>query len=114
MFCTLEQYYEQYRVRNDQVPSESVLNRGPFRLKREIRELKSLSDIVIGNDLEVWNPSKFYEMDEYVKYNNKIYRSKIDGNNDKTPGVSTDWVQVKITSLKDLLRRVEALEARVP
>jgi hypothetical protein len=113
MFCTLEQYFENYRVRNDQVPSESVLNRGPFRLKREIRELKSLSDIVIGNDLETWNASKFYEQDEYIQYNGKIYRSRIDGNNDKTPGVSQDWILVQVVSLKDLLRRVEALEERI-
>lgn len=114
MFCTLEQYFEQYRVRNDQPPSETVLNRGPFRLKREIRELKSLSDVVIGNDLETWNPNKFYEQDEYVQYNGKIYKSRIDGNNDKTPGVANDWELIHIVSLRELLERVEALEAKVP
>lgn len=113
MFSTLEQYFDNYRVKNDDVPSETVLNRGPFRLKREIRELKSLSDIVIGNDLETWNASKFYELDEYIRYNGKIYRSRIDGNHNKTPGVSQDWVLVQIVSLKDLLRRVEALEAQI-
>lgn len=113
MFSTMEEYFTNYRVRNDQPPSETVLNRGPFRLKREIRELKSLSDVVIGNDLEVWNKDKFYEQDEYIQYNGKIYRSKVDGNNDKTPGVSQDWILVQVVSLKELLRRVEALEARV-
>ena len=113
MFCTLEQYFENYRVKNNQVPSETVLNRGPFRLKREIRELKSLSDVVIGNDLEEWNSSKNYELDEYVQYNGKIYRSLIDGNNDQTPGVSNQWSLVQIVSLKELLRRVEALEQRL-
>ena len=112
MFSTLEEYFTNYRVKNDQPPSETVLNRGPFRLKREIRELKSLSDIIIGNDIEKWNRDKFYELDEYIQYNGKIYRSCIDGNNDKTPGVSRDWEQVQIVSLKDLLRRIEALEAR--
>lgn len=112
MFSTLEEYFENYRVKNDQPPSETTLNRGPFRLKREIRELKSLTDVIIGNDLEIWNKDKFYEQDEYVQYNGKVYRSKIDGNNDKTPGVSSDWVLIQIVSLKDLLRRIEALESR--
>ena len=112
MFSTLEEYFENYRVRNDQPPSETVLNRGPFRLKREIRELKSLTDIIIGEDIEEWNPDKFYEQDEYVQYNSRIYRSKIDANHSKTPGVSQDWVYIQIVSLKDLLRRVEALENR--
>lgn len=113
MFSTLEEYFENYRVKNDQPPSETVLNRGPFRLKREIRELKSLSDIIIGNDIEEWNKDKFYEQDEYIQYNGRIYRSAIDANNDKTPGVSRDWVLIQIVSLKDLLRRVEALEERL-
>lgn len=113
MFCSLEEYYNNYRVKNNQVPTETTLNRGPFRLKREIRELKSLSDIVIGNDIEVWSASKNYEIDEYVKYNGKIYRSLIDGNNDQTPGVSNRWEVVEIVSLKELLRRVKALESKV-
>ena len=47
MFSTLEEYYQNYRVKNGQVPNEVTLNRGPFRLKREIRELKSITDVVI-------------------------------------------------------------------
>lgn len=113
MFSTLEQYFDSYRVKNGEVPSETTFNRGPLRLKREIRELKSLSDIVIGNDLETWDSNKFYEEDEYIQYNNKIYRSRIDGNHNKTPGVSQDWILIQVVSLKDLLRRIEILEEKV-
>ncbi len=112
MFCTLDEYYQNYRVKAGQVPNEVTLNRGPFRLKREIRELKSVQDVILGNDIEQWNPNKYYETDEYVTYDGVVYRSRIDGNYNLTPGVSADWVKIEIVSLKDLLRRIEALEAR--
>lgn len=113
MFTTLEEYYQNYRVKNGQVPNEVTLNRGPFRLKREIRELKSITDVVIGNDIETWNKDKFYEQDEYVQYNGKIYKSDVDGNHNLEPGVSIDWTLVEIVSLKSLLKRIEELEKRI-
>lgn len=113
MFCTMDEYYQNYRVKAGQVPNEVTLNRGPFRLKREIRELKSVQDIILGNDIETWNPNKYYEVDEYITYNDVVYRSKIDGNYNLTPGISNDWVQVEVVSLKALLSRIEALEARL-
>lgn len=113
MFCTMDEYYQNYRVKAGQVPNEVTLNRGPFRLKREIRELKSVQDIILGNDIETWNPKKYYEVDEYITYNDVVYRSKIDGNYNLTPGVSNDWVRVEVVSLKALLSRIEALEARL-
>lgn len=113
MFCTMDEYYQNYRVKAGQVPNEVTLNRGPFRLKREIRELKSVQDIILGNDIETWNPNKYYEVDEYITYNDVVYRSKIDGNYNLTPGISNDWERVEVVSLKALLSRIEALEARL-
>ena len=114
MFTTLEQYFDDYRVKNDMVPSEVVLNKGPMRLKREIRELKSLSDIVIGNDLPPWNASTRYEVDEYIEYKGNIYRSTNDGNYNHEPDSSPAmWTKVTIVSLSGLLKRIEALEAKV-
>lgn len=114
MFTTLEQYFNDYRVKNDMVPSEVTLNKGPMRLKREIRELKSLSDIVIGNDIAPWNASTRYEVDEYVSYKKEIYRSTNDGNYNHTPDSSPAmWTKVTIVSLAGLLKRIEALEAKV-
>lgn len=114
MFTTLEQYFNDYRIKNDMVPSEVVLNKGPMRLKREIRELKSLSDIIIGNDIASWSQNTRYELDEYVKYKGVIYRSTNDGNYNHEPDSSPAmWVKVTVVSLKGLLKRIEALEAKV-
>lgn len=114
MFTTLEQYFNDYRIKNDMVPSEVVLNKGPMRLKREIRELKSLSDIIIGNDIAPWSQSTRYELDEYVEYKGVIYRSTNDGNYNYEPDSSPAmWVKVTVVSLKGLLKRIEALEAKV-
>ena len=93
MFVTLEDFFENYRIKNQQQPNETVLNRGLMRLKRETRELKSLLDILVGNQLIAWNPSKIYEADEYVTHNDLIYKSKIDRNfnNEPTTGDLVNW-----------------------
>lgn len=113
-FTTLEQFYRDYRVKNGMIPSEDVLNKGPMRLKREIRELKSLSDIAIGNELPSWNRSIRYEVDEYVYFNNNIYKSLADGNYNYQPDkYSGFWQKIDVVSLKSLLARVIALEDKV-
>ena len=111
MFSTLEEFFRDYRVKNGQVPCEVVFNRGPMRLKREIRELKSIQDIIIGNDIPVWNPTTRYEVDEYVYYSGKIYRSKADSNFNYRPAENQNfWEKISIVSLKELLQRIQNLE----
>lgn len=91
MITDLEDFYENYTIKNNEIPNEVTLNRGIMRLKREIRELKSLVDILYNKPLETWSSSKYYEIDEYVSYNNHNYKSKINGNHGLEPGVSSDW-----------------------
>ena len=111
MFSTLEEFFRDYRVKNGQVPCEVVFNRGPMRLKREIRELKSIQDIIIGNDIPIWNPTTRYEVDEYVYYSGKIYRSKADSNFNYRPAENQNfWEKISIVSLKELLERIQNLE----
>lgn len=111
MFSTLEEFFRDYRVKNGQVPCEVVFNRGPMRLKREIRELKSIQDIIIGNDIPVWNPTTRYEVDEYVYYSGKIYRSKADSNFNYRPAENQNfWEKISIVSLKEILQRIQNLE----
>lgn len=111
MFSTLEEFFRDYRVKNGQVPCEVVFNRGPMRLKREIRELKSLQDIIIGNDIPIWNPTTRYEVDEYVYYSGKIYRSKADSNFNYRPAENQNfWEKISIVSLKEILQRIQNLE----
>ena len=111
MFSTLEEFFRDYRVKNGQVPCEVVFNRGPMRLKREIRELKSIQDIIIGNDIPIWNPTTRYEVDEYVYYSGKIYRSKADSNFNYRPAENQNfWEKVSLVSLKELSQRIQNLE----
>ena len=35
MFVTLQDFFENYRIKNGQFPNETVMNRGTMRLKRE-------------------------------------------------------------------------------
>lgn len=93
MFVTLDDFFENYRIKNQQQPNETVLNRGLMRLKRETRELKSLIDILIGNPLIEWNPSKIYEQDEYVAYSDLVYKSRVDRNfgNEPFSADATNW-----------------------
>lgn len=111
MFSTLEEFFRDYRVKNGQVPCEVVFNRGPMRLKREIRELKSIQDIIIGNDIPIWNPTTRYEVDEYVYYSGKIYRSKADSNFNYRPAENQNfWEKISLVSLKEILQRIQNLE----
>ena len=111
MFSTLEEFFRDYRVKNGQVPCEVVFNRGPMRLKREIRELKSIQDIIIGNDIPIWNPTTRYEVDEYVYYAGKIYRSKADSNFNYRPAENQNfWEKISLVSLKEILQRIQNLE----
>ena len=113
MFSTLEEFFRDYRVKNGQVPCEVVFNRGPMRLKREIRELKSIQDIIIGNDIPIWNPTTRYEVDEYVCYTGKIYRSKADSNFNYKPTENQNfWEKISLTSLKELLEKIQNLETQ--
>ena len=113
MFSTLEEFFRDYRVKNGQVPCEVVFNRGPMRLKREIRELKSIQDIIIGNDIPIWNPTTRYEVDEYVYYSGKIYRSKADSNFNYRPAENQNfWEKISLVSLKELSQRIQNLETQ--
>lgn len=99
MFTTLDEFYNNYRIKNNDVPDEITLNKGIMRLKREIREIKSLVDIIMGIPLEEWNPSKYYESDEYITYNGSNYKSKVMGNKGLEPGVSSDWELVDTSNI---------------
>ena len=99
MFTTLESFYQDYRIKNNEVPNEITLNRGVMRLKREIRELKSILDILTGKALEPWNSSKYYEADEYVLWNKNNYRSRVNGNHGLEPGISSDWELVTLETI---------------
>jgi hypothetical protein len=101
MFVTLEDFFNNYRIKNQQQPNETVLNRGIMRLKRETRELKSVIDILTGTSLPTWNNGKIYEADEYVTYGELIYKSRIDQNfnNIPTPTDTVNWQLITIDSV---------------
>lgn len=84
-FSSLEQFYQNYRIKNEQQPNETTLNRPSMRLKREVRELKSVLDIITGTEIEEWTAARFYEKDEYVQYRGLPYISLSDDNIDKDP-----------------------------
>ena len=100
MISTIDQFFNDYRIQNNQFPNETVLNRGLMRLKREIRELKSLVDCLLGKEIEPWHEDKVYEVDEYVSYNGIIYRSNLDSNVAMNPQTSGFWDQQDIESVK--------------
>lgn len=85
MFVTLEDFYNNYLIKNQQQPNETVLNRGLMRLKRETRELKSILDVLLGLDIAEWYNTRIYEKDEYVRYNGLLYKSRIYTNYSQTP-----------------------------
>ena len=101
MFVTLEDFFNNYRIKNQQQPNETVLNRGLMRLKRETRELKSVIDILTGVTLPTWNNGKIYEADEYVTHAELIYKSRIDQNFNvaPTPTDTTNWQLITIDSV---------------
>jgi hypothetical protein len=101
MFITLEEFFNNYRIKNQQQPNETVLNRGIMRLKRETRELKSLLDILVGNEVEAWDINRIYEKDEYVSYSDLVYKSRIDTNLQHTPfrEDTTNWEIITINGI---------------
>lgn len=102
MFTSLEQFQKSYTIKNNTQPNETVLNRPNIRLKREVRELKSLVDILLGNSLEEYSDTRFYETDEYVEHNGTIYISLSDDNIANTPNLSPlFWKQVTYRSVAD-------------
>ena len=113
MFVSLEDFFNNYRIKNGQIPNEVTLNRGLFRLKREIRELKSMADVAIGNEIETWNSNKFYEKDEYVEFGGKIFKSNIDGNFNLEPGVSPMWERKDVVTFKEMVKKIRMLNYHV-
>ena len=102
MFTSFDTFFNNYRIKNNSAPNETVLNSGLLRLKREIRELKSYIDLIVGNEIETYNPEKPYEIDEYVKYRGYCYKSLIDVNIANTPENSQFWKKFDLPSLKEL------------
>lgn len=101
MFITLDDFFTNYRIKNEAAPNETTLNVGLIRLKREIRELKSILDVVTNSPIETWNKNKIYEMDEYISYNDIIYKSKVDANISRNPQISEDfWETVELPTIK--------------
>ncbi len=101
MFVTLEDFFNNYRIKNQQQPNETVLNRGLMRLKRETRELKAVIDILTGTSLPTWNNGKIYETDEYVTHGELIYKSRTDKNFNNTPAPTdtVNWQLITIDSV---------------
>ena len=101
MFVTLEDFFNNYRIKNQQQPNETVLNRGLMRLKRETRELKSILDVLLNGNFDVWDSNRVYEKDEYVKYNDLIYKSRIYTNYNHIPfrEDTTSWEIITLESL---------------
>lgn len=102
MFTSFDTFFNNYRIKNNSAPNETVLNSGLLRLKREIRELKSYIDLIVGNNIETYNPEKPYEIDEYVEYRGYCYKSLIDVNIANTPENSQFWKKFDLPSLKEL------------
>lgn len=102
MFTSFDTFFNNYRIKNNTAPNETVLNSGLLRLKREIRELKSLIDLITGTEIETYNPEKPYELDEYVKYRGYCYKSLIDVNISNNPENSQFWKKFDLPSLKEL------------
>ena len=101
MQTTLNNFYSEYGIRNGQAPNETVLNRGLLRLKREIREIYSILQIIQGKPIEEWNPDKIFELDEYVQYNGAIYKSILDTNYSMYPdGSEGAWEAVSFDTLR--------------
>lgn len=101
MFTSLEKFWSDYRIQNGQQPNETVLNRGLMRLKREIRELKSIQDIIRDKQIASWNKNSIYEQDEYVQHNGLIFKSLIDSNFDDEPGKTDTWEIQDIETISD-------------
>lgn len=91
MFTTFEDFFQNYRIKNNAAPNETVLNVGLLRLKREIRQLESIYRIICQQSLEEWNPEKAYELDEYVQQGEIYYRSLVDNNIGNEPHYAENY-----------------------
>jgi hypothetical protein len=119
-FVTLEEFFDNYRIKNQQQPNETVLNRGLLRLKRETRELKSILDLLVGNPIPTWNENKIYEQDEYITFNSIVYKSLQDVNYANTPELGgNEWWDITTVASgggsgsKLFYHNVEATEGQV-
>lgn len=93
MFVSLQEFFDNYRIQNGKQPNETTLNRGLMRLKREVRELESVFNIILGNALPTWAVDIYYETDEYVQYGTPtvFYKSLVSQNLGVEPGVTAGW-----------------------
>lgn len=102
MFITLQDFFDNYRIKNGKQPNETVLNKGLMRLKREVRELESIIKLFSDIELNPWETTVYYEQDEYVTHNGLNFKSKISNNlnNEPDPVSQTNWEVVTIDSYK--------------
>lgn len=113
MITTLEEFWRDYRIKNGDIPNETTLNRGQFRIKRELRELHSVAIILSGISLPEWQKDWSYEADEYVYFSGRNWVSTLDGNAGNEPGKSSLWKEVQIPSVVSLASRIATLENEV-
>lgn len=113
MITTLEEFWKNYRIKNGDIPNETTLNRGQFRIKRELRELHSVAMILSGSELPQWQKDWSYEADEYVYFAGRNWVSTADGNTGNEPGKSSLWKEVLIPSVSSLASRMATLENEV-
>ncbi len=105
MFVTLQDFFDNYRIKNGLQPNETVMNRSNMRLKREIRELKSLTDILRHESLPTFIATYSYEVDEYVSHGGLNFRSRVNYNEGNTPfnGDTVNWELIQVsTSIDDI------------
>ncbi len=100
MFVDLQDFFDNYRIKNGLQPNETVMNRASMRLKRETRELKSIIDILTGVPLSDYSATYSYEIDEYVLYSGENYRSRINGNIGNEP-ITSDLINWEHITLGD-------------
>ncbi len=97
MFVTLKEFFDDYRIKNNQQPNETVLNLGLMRLKREIREMTSMLAFYANvGELPIWINTMNYEIDEYLTHDGHSYKSRTNNNNNNTPFPEDDTYWEKI------------------
>lgn len=100
---TLQEFIDNYSYNNGEAGNEIVLNRSPERLKKELLVLKEAIDIFLGNGAPLWSASVTYETDQYVTYNDKIYKALLDANLNKVPSSQpTYWEVTEVLSISDV------------
>ena len=109
MFVSLQEFFDNYRIQNGKQPNETTLNKGLMRLKREVRELESVFNIILGNDLPAWSNTIYYEVDEYVQHGSLFYKSLVPQNLGIEPGVTANWqtkwehINIDFSDIRNLL-----------